>query len=55
MRMRTQYYKLKKHIYFVEIFIVGIIVGICWLHGLAVERRLERLRFGAAVAIIPIF
>jgi len=42
MRMRTQYYKLKKHIHFVEIFTVGI--TLCAMYVRHKTSRRHKLR-----------
>jgi len=47
MRMRrTQYYKLKKHIHFVEIFIVGITLRAIYVRHKTSHRRKSRVNGG---------
>ena len=44
--MRTQYYKLKKHIHFVEIFIVGITLRAIFVRHKTSHRRRSRVNGG---------
>jgi len=44
--MRTQYYKLKKHIHFVEIFIVGITLRAIYVRHKTSHRHKSRVNRG---------